>query len=84
MIKEAAIRLEGKIFTGRRHVDILHANVVRRDGILVSSIAGNQQGFGTDEGEFLNREQAAEHAVKCGQIKKLKYSKTQLFSEDLY
>jgi hypothetical protein len=84
MIKEAAIRLEGKVFTGWRHVDILHANADSRDGIIVSSIAAGEHGFVTNEDEFLNREQAAEHALKCGQIEKLKYSKTQLFSEDLY
>ena len=72
------------ILTGRRHVDILGANAVLREGIIVSSIAGGEQGFLTDDGSFLSREVAAEHVLKCGQIKKLKYSKTQLFSEDLY
>jgi hypothetical protein len=49
MIKEAAIRLEGKVFTGWRHVDILHANADSRDGIIVSSIAAGEHGFVTNE-----------------------------------
>ena len=84
MIKQAAIRLHRKIFTGRRHADILHANAVFRDGIIVSSFASGEQGFVTDAGLFLSRELAAEHALQSGQIKKLKYSTTHLFSEDLY
>jgi len=84
MIKEAAIKFHGKVFTGRRHNDILQANAVCKNGIIVSSIAAGEQGFVTDEGEFLNREEAAEHALTCGQIAELKFSKTLLFSEDLY
>lgn len=84
MIKEAAIRFHGKIFTGRRHNDILQANAVCKNGIVISSIAAGEQGFVTDEGEFLSREQAAEHALKCGQIAELKFNRTLLFSEDLY
>jgi hypothetical protein len=85
MVKEAAIRKDGRIFTGHRHADILHANAVRNEsGIIVSTIASGEQGFVSDAGEFLTREEAAEHALKCDQIKWLKFSRTQLFSEDLY
>lgn len=47
--------------------------------------ADNEQGFLTDKKEFLNREDAAEYAVKCGQLKEteLKIPGT-LFSEDLW
>lgn len=39
------------------------------------------QGFMTNKGEFLNREQAAEHAHNCGQINN---KPKRLFSEDLW
>jgi hypothetical protein len=84
MITEAAIRLDGRVFTGRRHADIFHANAVSRNGVIVSSIAGGEQGFVTDKGLFLDRKLAAKHALECGQIKALRYSKTELFSEDLW
>jgi len=38
-------------------------------------------GFITDEGTFLDREQAAKHAFECGQIKELTDC---LISEDLW
>jgi hypothetical protein len=84
MITQSAIRLDGRVFLGRRHADILHQNAVSRDGVIISSIAGGEQGFVTDEGLFLDRELAAKHALGCGQISKLKYSKNVLFSEDLW
>ena len=48
------------------------------------------QGFITDKGEFLDRKQASDHAIDCGQInsiRDLKYireDKIELFSEDLW
>jgi hypothetical protein len=84
VISAAAIRLDGRVYTGRRHADIFHANAVLRNGVIVSSIAGGEQGFVTDKGLFLDRELAAKHALECGQIRRLKYSKTELFSEDLW
>lgn len=84
MIKCAAIRHNGKVLTGHRHCDIFNANAVRENGVIISRIIGGEQGFVTLSGDFLTREQAAEHALKTGQIAKLKFSKTQLFSEDIY
>ena len=46
-----------------------------------------EDGFVNHKGEFLNRHNAWEHAVECGQIpyNLQKYTSTQiLFSEDLY
>lgn len=83
MIKCAAIRVGDKVLTGRRHHDIFHANTVRQNGVIVSRIFG-EQGFVTLSGDFLTREEAAKHALKTGQISKLKFSKTELFSEDIY
>jgi len=78
MIKEAAIRKRGKIYTGKRHHHILNA------ALPFGYLRNGEQGFVDDEGNFLTREEAAIVAIKCGQIKKLKYHKTRLFSEDLY
>jgi len=71
------------ILTGRRHVDILGANAVLREGITVSSIAGGEQGFLTGDGSFLNRELAAEHVLKCGQIKKTEIQQDSAFLRGL-
>ena len=43
--------------------------------------AGGTQGFVTDTGEFLDRVQAMEHSLECGQLKE---RKIRLFSEDLW
>ena len=85
MIKSAAIPTDdGRVFSGHRHCDILNTNAVRENGVVISSLKGGEQGFLTDQGLFLNREMAATHAIECGQIKALKFSKTKLFSEDIY
>jgi hypothetical protein len=84
MIKQAAIRHGGRIFTGHRHADIFQANAVFRNGVIVSSIANGEQGFVDDLGQFHSRESAARIALETGQITALKYSSTKLFSEDLY
>lgn len=79
MIIQSAILKEGKIYTGRRHHNIIQSNPPR-------FFVGNHsiQGFVDDKGNFLDREQAAKHALECKQIEKLKFSSTDLFSEDLY
>ena len=76
MIKEAAIRKNGVVFTGRRHNDIL-CDKSRPFGFL----RGGEQGFITDSGVFMNREDAAVLAYFYGQIK---VPKDKLYSEDLY
>jgi hypothetical protein len=50
----------------------------------IEQLRGEEQGFVTDEGEFVDRAQAARIALECGQIKALRYSPTQLFSEELW
>lgn len=80
MIKESAIRLDGIIHTGRRHYNIIHALIEKG---FPRPIKG-QQGFVTTSGIFVSRKLAAKIALACGQIKKLKYSNSELFSEDLY
>ena len=76
MIKEAAIKLNGKIYTGRRHNEIL-CDKSRPKGFLKYGT----QGFITDAGEFVTRMQAAKIAFDCGQITE---PARILFSEDLY
>lgn len=53
-----AIRHNGKVYSlpaPNRHHHVLHKHAVRRNGIIVSSIAGGEQGFYTDQREFVNR-----------------------------
>lgn len=83
MIIDAAILKDSTIYSGRRHFIII--NNAEKGFFEENSV----QGFITDSGEFLDREQALEHAYKCNQISKtlykerVKYSK-ELFSEDLW
>ena len=73
MITKSAIIKDGIIYTGKRHSNILFA--------AKGTLKGCEQGFVTDNGEFVNREQAAQIACECGQIS---VKKSELFSEDLY
>ena len=65
MIKGAAIRVGGSIYTGRSHASIIE-NGLR--GLDVD-IDRRQEGFVTDSGEFLDRRAAFQHAAICGQVK---------------
>ena len=75
MIVKAAIRKNGKIYTGHRHHNILG------DAKPFGSLKGGEQGFVTENYEFVNREVAAKIAFECGQIPR---PKKILFSEDIY
>jgi len=75
MIKEAAIRKDGIVYTGRRHCYIL------RDVEPFGFLKDGEQGFVTDKGDFVNRKEAAKIAYECEQIPS---PKRILFSEDLY
>ena len=82
MIKEAAILHEGKLYTGKRHCNVIR-NIIAETNC--KHVGGKSvQGFITDTGEFVSREEAAKIALACGQIKALKFSTKELFSEDLY
>lgn len=82
MILAAAIHKDGVTYIGRRHDLIMHSKYVPW-GFFKGS-GGKNQGFVTTDGEFLDRKQAAKHALACGQIKELKYQKNELFSEELW
>jgi hypothetical protein len=79
MIKQAAILKDGIIYEGKRHSDIF------QNTLPFGCLKGEDaiQGFVTDDGKFLNRKQAAQHAIRCRQIISLKWPPN-LYSEDLY
>jgi hypothetical protein len=84
-IKEAAIRHEGTVYTGRRHADVFKANAVIQNGIIISSIAAGEQGFVTEENRFVDRMEARRIAETAGQmIASHCPRRERLFSEDLY
>jgi len=85
MIDSSAILIERQFNTfilikGRRHADCFRKALI--EGFPTSVYC--TQGFVTDQGEFLDREQAAIHALNCGQITELKYGGNILYSEDLW
>ena len=65
-IKEAAIMHDGQIWTGRRHHNVIK-KIVDQLGREVAPILG-EQGFVTECGKFLSREDAAKVAFKAGLI----------------
>lgn len=79
-IKESAILQNGVVYTGRRHHDVIRL-ITTTTGIRP---VNGEQGFVTEDGTFVNREEAAKIALESGQITKLKYNSKELFSEDLY
>lgn len=82
MIVGVAIDYKGKIYElpkPARHPDIIKY-IHEETGDL--NIFGNQ-GFITDNGEFLDRKKGLEYAISSGQIKDAK-KRGLLFSEDLW
>ncbi len=77
-IKEAAIKTDVKIWKGKSHASII-ADIVAATG--VKPVTG-EQGFMTEDGNFVSRTEAAEIALASGQVKSLRT--TELFSEDLH
>jgi len=84
MIVAAAIKLtDDDLYVGNledRHCDVISR--IRKEGIKLPILQDNQ-GFVTDEGQFLRRGAAGAHAMKSGQITKLKFPPN-LYSEDLW
>jgi hypothetical protein len=80
MIEAAAMRKGGRVFTlprPARHCHFLAAyNAAAREqgwdfkwiGWNEHEISGAEQGFLTDDGDFLGRLEAAQHAIASGQI----------------
>lgn len=92
MIKAAAIKVEGKIYQGNSHYDILSYNEkyrkqyfkrkeeeekikkklkIMQDRLEELKNHREIEGFITDKGKFVDREEAAIIAYDCGQIKKI-------------
>ena len=82
MITHVAIRWDDRVYSQPkpyRHWNVLA--FMHNDGI--NDFGNETQGFLTDEGYFLDRYDAAQHALKCGQVKKLQVP-PRLYSEDLW
>lgn len=77
-IVEAAVLVDGEVFTGRRHPDAMAAARAAKPN---QSIGQKAQGFVTAEGQFVSREKAAQLAFDAGQIRK---PTEILASEDLW
>ena len=81
MIKCAAIKFpNGNIYIGHYHGECFRRAMEADEP---KTPERKLQGFMTKSGRFVGRVEAAEIAINCKQIKKLKYSSTELFSEDL-
>ena len=63
----AAIKHNGKIYTGSSHGNIMQE--MTNSGVK-GEFRNNEQGFLTDKGRFVNRVEAAKIAREAGQIKK--------------
>ena len=79
----AAIKApDGRVWTGKRHnhciATIIQATGVKRVG------EGYEQGFVTMAGNFVNRMEAGLLALESQQVKELRFSSCDLYSEDLY
>jgi hypothetical protein len=83
MIKEAAIRKDGRVYTGHRHHNII--NSTKERGLPFGYFRDGEQGFVTTTGEFVNRQEAARIALELGQVKRGEMRDPEcLYSEDLY
>lgn len=80
MIVIAAVKKGPMVCVGKRHNNI-------RDSMTGMGINFKEpdvvQGFLNSDGKFLDRLEAAEEALRCGQISELKWPPN-LYSEDLY
>lgn len=77
-IASAAIKHDGRIWTGRRHAEIMSQ---MREELGSVKVPQEEQGFMTDTGEFVNRFQAGAIAFRAGQTKQRHQT---LLSEDLW
>jgi hypothetical protein len=78
-IAAAAILRDGRAWTGIRH-HLIMRQMVEELGPGIAPI-DDPQGFVTDDGRFVEREEAAKIAFDAGQIQK---PKKVLFSEDVF
>ena len=75
----------GAVFCGHRHPHCMYTMIAVTGLRSVEPVCGKYvQGFLTNLNRFVDRKEGAKIALASGQIKKLNYSKTSLYSEDLY
>ncbi len=84
MIKHAAIKKDNIVYVGHRHPDCIR--VMADCGLAWPVTKGAVQGFVTEGGTFVNRQQAVRIARECGQLigRKKHGSEDKLYSEDVY
>ncbi len=73
----------GIVFCGFRHAHCLY-QMCAMTGKRDCEVGESEQGFLTNKNRFVDRLEGAKIAIEAKQIEKLKFSSTQLFSEDLY
>lgn len=71
MIKQAAIRLNGTIYTGYSHGNIrLYDETFREEARkFIHTESAGEEGYVDEKGIFYDRREAAKIAYECGQIK---------------
>lgn len=75
----------GMVSCGFGHVHCMHAMIALTGKRSVESEVGKYvHGFLTSKNRFVDRIEGAEIALRRNQIKHLSFSKTKLYSEDLY
>ena len=82
MIVGVAIKFKGKLYTlprPNRHHNVIKMIVEETHG----PVHENEQGFVTDVGRFLTREEAVRYAIASGQLPTI-FRRERLFSEDLW
>lgn len=80
-IKSSAVKLNNVIYTGRHHIDCF-VLMLQNYKISQEEVMKAEQGFLTENGFFVNREQALEIAKHFNQIKVKHPSENELYSED--
>lgn len=80
MIFASAIKQGDIIVIGKRHCDCISTlyKITNTKPVL------GEEGFVDEKMSWYDRKRAGVHAIDCDQIKKLKYSDTDLYSEDLW
>lgn len=73
----------GVVLSGWRHHNCLY-QMVAITGLADYQAGESEEGFLTSKNRFVNREEAAKIAFAANQIKELKFSSKDLYSEDLY
>ena len=96
MINQAAIKWEGRVYTVSRpgRHDAVFILMAQENPDRTVPFVGNEQGFITECGSFVNREAAAVIALRCEQVRNHKTGEIfikqklnwppSLYSEDLW